>query len=390
MAQTFNSPPGWPKPPEGWTPPPGWAPDPSWPAAPDGWQFWVDDPFAAAVAAENTSPSQRTQQQDQQATQTMGTPVTQALPAQSAQPTPPGQPGLYSYAPSAGLEQPGASPYNPQQGGYAAGSAGGYAPGGGYPAGPYGPAGAVGPGGPAPKARNTTTMIVVAVVAVLVLGGLVWGISSLFRGGDEDPTAVEPSTSATSDQPTDDATSEEPTEEVTSDEPTADPTGDPTTDDGGTAAGDFVDLAAGEPALVYGISGEPVVEVRLLEHVVGWQPEGTGSTLCGEPESDQYLGLTLEFTVLPAMADEDPGTYTFIGWELGALAGDQVIETSAFATGLFCVGTEESAPSEMQPGETYTGLSVLDVPADVTAVTWQELFNWSGDASAYRWVLADQ
>lgn len=39
----FNTPPDWPQPPAGWTPPPGWTPDPSWPAAPEGWQFWLED-----------------------------------------------------------------------------------------------------------------------------------------------------------------------------------------------------------------------------------------------------------------------------------------------------------------------------------------------------------
>jgi len=37
----FNSPPGWPKPPEGWCPPPGWKPPADWPAPPLDWQFWV-------------------------------------------------------------------------------------------------------------------------------------------------------------------------------------------------------------------------------------------------------------------------------------------------------------------------------------------------------------
>lgn len=40
---TFNPPPGWPKPPEGWIPPASWTPDPSWPELPDGWQLWVFD-----------------------------------------------------------------------------------------------------------------------------------------------------------------------------------------------------------------------------------------------------------------------------------------------------------------------------------------------------------
>ncbi|WP_420112009.1 septum formation family protein [Pseudactinotalea sp.] len=43
MRVRFNPPPGWPVPP-GWLPPPGWDPDPTWPAAPDGWQFWVEVP----------------------------------------------------------------------------------------------------------------------------------------------------------------------------------------------------------------------------------------------------------------------------------------------------------------------------------------------------------
>lgn len=41
-ALVFNPPPGWPKPPPDWTPPKGWTPDPAWPAAPEGWQLWLD------------------------------------------------------------------------------------------------------------------------------------------------------------------------------------------------------------------------------------------------------------------------------------------------------------------------------------------------------------
>lgn len=43
VARTFNPPPNWPKPPEGWEAPPGWQPDPAWGPAPQGWQLWVDD-----------------------------------------------------------------------------------------------------------------------------------------------------------------------------------------------------------------------------------------------------------------------------------------------------------------------------------------------------------
>lgn len=40
-AFTFNVPPGWAVPGDGWSPPQGWKPDPSWPPAPTGWVFWV-------------------------------------------------------------------------------------------------------------------------------------------------------------------------------------------------------------------------------------------------------------------------------------------------------------------------------------------------------------
>lgn len=43
----FNPPPGWPVPPGDWQPPADWTPHPSWPAAPPGWQFWVEDTPAA-------------------------------------------------------------------------------------------------------------------------------------------------------------------------------------------------------------------------------------------------------------------------------------------------------------------------------------------------------
>lgn len=42
MTKIFNPPPGWPMPPGDWQPPPGWTPDPRWPAAPHGWDFWID------------------------------------------------------------------------------------------------------------------------------------------------------------------------------------------------------------------------------------------------------------------------------------------------------------------------------------------------------------
>jgi len=60
---SFNPPPGWPKPPEGWVPPKGWTPDPKWPPAPPGWQLWIDhgappatEPSSGVTSAEAPLP----------------------------------------------------------------------------------------------------------------------------------------------------------------------------------------------------------------------------------------------------------------------------------------------------------------------------------------------
>lgn len=59
--RTFNPPPGWPKPPNGWTPPKDWKPDPNWPAMPEGWELWVSDagdtPQAAPAIEVDSDPT---------------------------------------------------------------------------------------------------------------------------------------------------------------------------------------------------------------------------------------------------------------------------------------------------------------------------------------------
>src|SRR5690625_1308902 len=180
MGYRYNSPPGWPPPPEGWTPPPGWQPDPSWPPAPAGWQFWVDD--GAGAEAANAPDHSATPADGASAdggsgdapTQMMGTP-TQNFGTTSAPQTPGGQPGEaasaagatsnYQYGPSGPLEDPADPPYDtgflragaqqqgaghppagappaagyqsPQQGGYPQGQ-GGYPQQGGQPTAPGG------------------------------------------------------------------------------------------------------------------------------------------------------------------------------------------------------------------------------------------------------------
>jgi len=67
MVNKFNVPPGWPAAEPGWTPPEGWVPDASWPAAPEGWQFWTDEPDPSttptsgdkAVPAPSPTPGRR-------------------------------------------------------------------------------------------------------------------------------------------------------------------------------------------------------------------------------------------------------------------------------------------------------------------------------------------
>ena len=55
MAMRFNSPPNWSTPQAGWTPPAGWSPPAEWGAAPDDWQFWVEDgPLAALPVSQPT------------------------------------------------------------------------------------------------------------------------------------------------------------------------------------------------------------------------------------------------------------------------------------------------------------------------------------------------
>src|SRR5690625_7761255 len=90
MGMRYNSPPGWPPPPEGWSPPPGWEPDPSWGPAPPGWQFWVDD---------GTEPGA-----EEAATESFAAPV---APAGGA-----GATSAYQYGASGQLEQPAESPYD--------------------------------------------------------------------------------------------------------------------------------------------------------------------------------------------------------------------------------------------------------------------------------------
>lgn len=389
MAARYNSPPGWPSPPEGWGPPPGWQPDPSWPAPPSDWPFWVDDAASSAKPApgegalgQGEQPTQALGQQqgwgEQQPTQAFGQPQpgqgeppTQALPqggmAQGGMP----QGGGYSYAPSGGLEQPGQSPYAAAQGG-------------GYPQGPGYP-GSAAPSGS--NRRNPTVLVIAAIVGVLLVGGLVWGVAALVRGGGgEEPT---PTVAPTTEDPTtEEPTTEEPTaEEPSTTEPTDDPTTEDPTDEPTGSGGDVTDLTGSDPAIVLGASGDPIVEVRLVSVERDWEPSSGSTSVCTEPENGSYLLVELEYTTLDALSAEDPPNFTEL--ELGVASESPSGTTEpGFLTGLFC--GVEGPPNEMEPGETYTGALLLDVDPEVTAVTYTKPFDFMGSSPVYRWVLADQ
>ena len=50
----FNTPPGWPAPPDGWQAPAGWTPDPSWPEPPQNWPLWIPKQQEAASVSLNS------------------------------------------------------------------------------------------------------------------------------------------------------------------------------------------------------------------------------------------------------------------------------------------------------------------------------------------------
>ncbi|QOR71720.1 hypothetical protein IM660_05430 [Ruania alkalisoli] len=119
MTQRFNPPPGW-QVPSGFVPTPGWQPDPSWPAAPAGWNFWVDDATDSATAGAHGS----------------GVPGAATSPGMADAGTPGvhAQAGAYDPAPSAG-----------QPGTYASGQPGAYGQAGSYGPSPATGAGAINP-----------------------------------------------------------------------------------------------------------------------------------------------------------------------------------------------------------------------------------------------------
>ncbi|QOR69213.1 hypothetical protein IM660_10815 [Ruania alkalisoli] len=331
----------------------------------------------------------------------------------AAQPYPQGQFGQQAHAHSSGQfsssSQPGPSGFDPSQpqapvpGQYApadgaarpytASYAAAPAPGSSGPWG-QGPAGsaAPGPGGPPPggpgqkKSRTGLIIGVVVLIAVVVIGGIALALSLIFGGEDEPEPVVEPTSTS---EPTDDPTTSEPTDEPTTDEPTEEPTQEPTDDGGGSGAltGDYEVLSPSDPAIVTD-DGTPIVEVRLLQVERNWQPD-PNSFICAEAEGE-YVAMEFEFTTLPELADYSEGTWSFSTFELGLLdtGGNKMADISAFA-GLFCLDESQQAPSDMSPGETYTGWALMDAPREPGGILWEPWLDFTGEVPTYAWDLAD-
>ncbi|UFU01716.1 hypothetical protein LQF12_09270 [Ruania suaedae] len=433
MGYRFNPPPGWPTPPAGWEPPQGWQPDPTWPPAPHGWEFWLPDDAAAAPQGGDRAqpegevapePGPGTQHPTEQFQPEPPQQPEQSQPTEQAQPTeqfppaqfPQSQPTQQFPPPQQSQQFPGAAPgpfapgqdaaagHHPPQGpGSYAGSyasapppgSGGTWGGGDQPGYPGGPGGPGGPGwagasgsGPGEPRKNRTGLVIGAVIVgvIVVVGGIALALSLIFGDDEDTATPVSPTTtSEPTEEPTDDPTTDAPTDDPTTDAPTEEPT-----DDGGdtpTIEGDVELLAPSEPALVVS-DGTPIVEVRLLEVERNWEPEA-GSMMCSDPEGE-YVAMQFEFTTLPELADYSEGTWSFVGFETGLLdtSGNKIADVSGI-DGLFCLDQSQTAPSEMQPGETYTGWALMDAPREPGGILWEPWLDFTGSVPTYAWDLAD-
>ena len=215
-------------------------------------------------------------------------------------------------------------------------------------------------------------MIVGGIVAVIVLALLVV-LAVRLIGDDGESTGAGGSTPSVTAPSSADPT----------DQPSADPTNQPSS---GVGDGTLAVLGPGEVATVVGGTGESEVEVALMGVERNWQPEGSQAVVCPDPEGE-YIALEFEFTTLPALAD-GAGSYSFAGFEVG-LANDRgtALDASGVA-GLFCLSTDQRAPSEVAPGETFTGWAVVDAPAEASHVLWEPFLSFS-EQPTYAWSLAD-
>ncbi len=272
----------------------------------------------------------------------------------------------------------------PQQpgGAYSAAPPPGSGPQFGGPAGsqPFQQAGPFGPGD-VPATKNRTPQIVVG-IAIAIMVALLLFLGFRLVGGDDESTgsASTPTATAPSTDPADD-----PTTPAQTDDPTDDPTDQQT--DGSGGSGNLAALGPGEPAVVAGVSGEPEVEVALVSVERGWQPQGSQTAMCPDP-AGEYLALEFEFTTLPALAD-GTGSYSFAGFEVG-LANDNgtALDTNG-VSGLFCLNADQRAPSEVGPGESFTGWAVVDAPAEASQVLWEPFLDFTGTQATYAWSIAD-
>ena len=233
---------------------PGWQPDPTarheyryW----DGSQ-WTDDVSDGGVTAtdpvDGSGAAASPGGGDPDATQAID-PATQVF---QGGPVPPGDQGYPSGQQAPGAPSPGAAPSGPGYGGYDSGpysnqgyGAGGYS-GGGMP-----------PGQPAKKGMSGALIAVIALIAVLAIGGAAFALTS--GGGDDDDQASGTTTTTAGDTTT------------TADDSTDDTSGDSTDDTSGDTSDTTLpdelddslddsldDADSGDPSAVVGLLAEGV------------------------------------------------------------------------------------------------------------------------------------
>lgn len=425
MSQQFNPPPGWPTPPPGWRPDESWQPDPSWPVAPPGWQFWVDAPGSQPVPpAQAPSPQGPSSQAPPPPTPSPQAPAPQAptpqAPSSQApapQPAAPYEPShvadqqpTQTFATASSMPQsypPSQGPSQSSQQGYAGQQRAGA------------PAWDAAPGGGSNVASKGSKwpIALIAIAGLVLVGALVWLAFSLLSGDggdgppDTQPTAVSPTPEPTETEPSPDPTTPDPTTpepttpepttpEPTTPEPTetepASPEGTgphfkPTPGDGSIGAlnSDYGFYPEGQAApLLY--AGAEIGTITLLNVYHDWQPDDS-AMMCGAPQYGQYLAVEFEIEVDDRLTDVvQSETYTLSGFDAIFYGPDGRLDSDEANTwaGITCLG-EDGFNEELEPGDSETGLILIDGPLDIEAITVGEMFAFLHQGQFPAWDLRE-